>query len=89
MFGLALGTLILREEFTLIHGVVAACSIGGVYLANKPKHLRIKTKRTIKRARIVVLRSLNQVRPAEAMKTPMRYTNQLSKPKQVPTGFLG
>ncbi|MNK51595.1 putative amino-acid metabolite efflux pump [compost metagenome] len=89
MFGLALGALILREEFTPIHGVVAACSIGGVYLANKPKHLRIKAKRTIKRARIAALRSLNQVRPAPAMKAPLRYTNQLSKPKRIPTGFLG
>lgn len=37
VFGLALGAVVLHETLGLVHLVVAACAIGGVYLANKPK----------------------------------------------------
>ncbi|GEM_PF-398118 len=94
VFSLALGAIVLQEEFTLVHGLVVACSIVGVSLANKPKRLRIhyKARRTIKRARIAAVRGLYQVVPSNDRvgkpSTP-RFTNQLTTPKRKTTGFLG
>lgn len=93
VFGLALGALVLHDEFTLAPGVVAAFSIVGMSLANKPKRLRIRStaRRNIKRAQVAAVRGIHQVMvPRAGIKAPpVRYTNQRVTPQRPSTGFLG